>query len=166
MNNLISDSFVHGSGFKLGSFCILESDVVVGNDVTIRNYVELRKGTRIGNNCYIDSGVKSSGLNKIGDNVTIRYDSIIARNVEIGNNVFISPQVMFINIPFGRKKRGWTVVSDDVKIGTNATIGDGIFIGSDITIGAKSYVNKDLIESGVYIGTPAKLRITTKGNLI
>lgn len=160
--NIISKGFIHGENFNIGYFNILEDNVIVGDNVTIRNYVELRKGTKIGNDCHIDSGVKSSGLNKIGDNVTIRYDSIIARNVEIGNNVFISPQVMFINVPFGRKKRGRTVVSDNVKIGTNATIGDGVFIGSDITIGAKSYVNKDLIESGVYIGTPAKLRIATK----
>jgi len=154
--NYIHPSFVHGKNLKIGKFNHIHEGVKVGDDVTIRSYVELRKGTIVGDGCYIDSGVKSSGQCTIGDNVTIRYNSIIARNVTIKDDVFISPQVMFINIPFTKKERRPTIVGKGAKIGTNATINDGVKIGDGVIIGAKSFVNRDCIEPGTYVGIPAR----------
>jgi UDP-N-acetylglucosamine acyltransferase len=65
--------------------------VVIGNNTIVMNYVELRKGTIIGENSYIDSRVSSSGDCIVGNNVTIRYDSIIARGVNVKDNTYISP---------------------------------------------------------------------------
>jgi len=45
----IADDFKHGKNFKCGSFVKIENNVVVGDDVTIENYVLLKTGTRIGN---------------------------------------------------------------------------------------------------------------------
>ena len=129
----------------------------MGDDATIRSYVELRNGTIIGDRCYIDSGVKSSGQCKIGNDVTIRYDAIIARNVIIEDGVFISPQVMFINVPFKPKEKKATIIRKGAKIGTNATINDGVEVGEGVIIGAKAFVNRDCLTPGVYIGNPARL---------
>lgn len=156
MTNIIHPSFKHGANFRIGNFNVIHENCKVGDDVTIRSYVELRPNTIIGDNCYVDSGVKSSGQNKIGNNVTLRYDTIIARNVIIEDDVFISPQVMFINIPFTKKEKKHTIVRRGAKIGTNATINDGVEIGEDVIIGAKSFVNKDCLEKGVYVGVSAK----------
>lgn len=131
----------------------------MGDDVTIRSYVELRNGTIIGDRCYIDSGVKSSGQCRIGNDVIIRYDAIIARNVIIEDCVFISPQVMFINIPFTEKEKKPTIIRKGAKIGTNATISDGVEVGEGVIIGAKAFVNKDCLKSGTYIGNPARLLV-------
>ena len=150
-------SFKHGKNLQIGKYNHIHPDVQVGDDVTIRSYVELRNGTIIGDRCYIDSGVKSSGQCKIGNDVTIRYDAIIARNVIIEDGVFISPQVMFINIPFKAKEKKPTIIRKGAKIGTNATINDGVEIGEGVIIGAKAFVNRDCLEPGVYIGNPAKL---------
>jgi len=154
--NKIDAGFKHGSDFKIGFFNHIHPNVIVGQSVTIRSYVELRPHTIIGDNCYIDSGVKSSGECRIGNNVTIRYDAIIARNTFIEDDVFISPQVMFINIPFKTKEKKPTIIRKGAKIGTNATINDGVEIGEGVIIGAKSFVNKDCLELGVYIGIPAR----------
>ena len=155
--NYIHPDFRHGEGLKLGKYNHIHGGVEVGNDVTIRSNVELRRGTIIGNGCYIDSGVKSSGGCEIGNGVTIRYDAIIARNVVIEDDVFIAPQVMFINIPFkGRKRRGPTLVCKGAQIGTNTTIDDGVKIGPGVIIGAKAFVNRDCIEPGVDVGVPAR----------
>ena len=154
--NTVSPDFKHGENLQIGEYCIIEDSVIVGDNCVIKNYVELRNGTIIGDDCYIDSGVKSSGQCKIGNHVTLRYDSIIARGTIIEDDVFISPQVMFINIPFKTKEKKPTIIRKGAKIGTNATINDGIEIGEGVIIGAKSFVNKDCLEPGVYIGTPAR----------
>lgn len=154
--NIIHPNFKHGKNFKIGEFNHIHEDVVVGDDVQIRSYVELRPQTIIGDGCYIDSGVKSSGQNKIGNGVILRYDAIIARNVIIEDDVFISPQVMFINIPFTEKEKKTTIIRKGAKIGTNATIGDGVEVGERVIIGAKAYVNKDCLEPGIYVGIPVR----------
>ncbi len=151
------NEFKHGKNLQIGKYNHIHPDVEVGDDVTIRSYVELRNGTIIGDRCYIDSGVKSSGQCKIGNDVTIRYDAIIARNVIIEDGVFISPQVMFINIPFKEKEKKATIIRKGAKIGTNATINDGVEVGEGVIIGAKAFVNRDCLELGVYIGNPARL---------
>jgi len=156
IDNYIHPNFKHGVNLQIGKYNHVHSDVQVGDNVQIRSFVELRPHTVIGDGCYVDSGVKSSGLCEIGNNVTIRYDAIIARNVVIEDDVFISPQVMFINIPFTDKEEKKTVVRKGVKIGTDATINDGVEIGEGVIIGAKAFVNRDCLEPGVYAGIPAR----------
>ena len=158
-DNLIARDFKHGTALLLGVFNRIEDNVQVGDNVTIRNYVELREGTRIGNGCYIDSRVSTSGGDtcRIGNNVTIRYGSIIARNVIIEDDVFISPQVGFINIPFTNKEKKNTVIGEGTKIGFNATIHDGVTIAKGTIIGAKANVIKDILTPGIYVGNPARL---------
>jgi len=165
MTNVIHNSFIKGDNFKIGEFNHIHEDVIVGDDIHIRNYVELRPGTRIGNRVYLDSGVKSSGMNNIGSDVTIRFDAIIARNVVIEDNVFISPQVMFVNIPFTEKLKKPTIVRKGVKIGTCAVIHDGVELAEGVIIGAEANVIKSCLEPGVYVGNPAKL-LTRKNKKI
>ena len=164
--NVIHPSFKHGSNFQIGEFNHIFEDVVVGDYVRIRSYVELRPKTLIGNGCYLDSGVKSSGQCRIGDRVTLRYDSIIARGVEVEDDVFISPQLMTENVNHrGEEVGGAKIGVGDwdgsteyrVFIGTNVTLAAGIVIVPGVVIGSKANVRKDITESGVYVGSPAKL---------
>lgn len=144
----------------IGEYCIIDDDVEIGKGTTIMNYVELRKGARIGKNCYIDSGVKMSGDCVIHDKVTIRYHTIIARGVIIGSDCYICPQVMFNNLDAGGNSIGGAKVGDGCFIGTNSTIQHGITIAPSTTIGAKSFVTTDIDEGGyTYIGIPAKIRL-------
>jgi len=141
---------------KTGKYCVIEEGVHIGERCTIKNYVELRKGTVIGDDCYIDSRVSTSGECWIGNNVTLRYGTIIARNVIIGDDVFIAPNVMFINIPFTEKKRKKTVIESMVKIGTGSVINDGVRIVSGTIIGAMSFVREDVETRGIYAGNPLR----------
>jgi len=157
--NVIHENFKHGENFRIGEFCYIHENCQVGDDVQIRSHVELRAGTVIGNNCYIDSGVKSSGRNKIGDNVIIRYDSIIARDVTIEDDVFISPQVMTIYSDHKREKHPGTVIGRGAFIATQALLGASVKIGPETVIGSKSYVEnciigrRCMIRAGVKIGS-------------
>lgn len=158
-SSIIASDFIHGTALLMGDFNLIEENVQVGDNVTIKNYVELRKGTIIGDDCYIDSRVSTSGgaTCVIGNNVTIRYGAIIARNVIIEDDVFISPQVGFINIPFTDKEKKNTVIGEGTKIGFNATIMDGVSIAKGTIIGAKANVTKDILVPGIYVGNPARL---------
>lgn len=158
--NIIAESFICGKGSTIGNFCVIEDDVITGYLTIIENYVLLKRGTRIGNHCYLDSYVKSSGDNYIGDNVTIRYNATIAKGVSIAEDVFIAPNVMTIySNPNGARGSGISI-GKNAFIGTGSVINTGVKIGENVIIGANSYVNKDCI-SGTYVGNPA-MKISDK----
>ena len=164
-SNKIASDFMRGFNLQVGFSNLIESNVRVGENVVIKNFVELRNGTRIGNNCFIDSRVSTSGGKncRIGNNVTLRYAAIIARNVVIEDDVFISPQVGFINIPFkGKKKDKPTIIRKGALIGFNVTIREGVTIGEGVIVGAKANVTKDLLKPGTYVGNPARLLMRAK----
>lgn len=160
-DNHIHPSFRHGRNFKIGKYNVIHENCRVGDDVQVRSYVELRPGTVIGDHCYIDSGVKSSGQNSIGSHVVIRYDAIIAREVTVESGTkdkptFISPQVMTIYSTHEHEKRGGIVIGSGAFIGTSAVLGPAVKIGPGVVIGTNAYVNKDCLESGIYVGVPAR----------
>jgi UDP-3-O-[3-hydroxymyristoyl] glucosamine N-acyltransferase len=84
----------------------------------------------------IDDNVKIDDLVQIGSNCVVKSGTmitagaIISRQVFIGNNCLISP---------------------------NASVRDSIKIGNHVTVGIGAVVVKDLKDSGVYIGNPARL---------
>ncbi|HUW45871.1 MAG TPA: DapH/DapD/GlmU-related protein [Dehalococcoidia bacterium] len=156
LENSVALDFIHGDNFKIGKHCVIEEGVVVGNNCTVKNYVELRKGTIIGDDCYIDSRVSSSGNNRIGNRVTIRYSSILAKGVVLEDDVFISPQFMSENLNHLREPVGGAYIERGVFIGTNVTTSSGIKICEGAVIGTKANVRKSIIESGVYVGNPAR----------
>lgn len=154
--NDISHDFKHGKNLKIGSFNVIEEDVIIGDNVDIQNFVLLKKGTRIGNNCYVDSYFRSSGDNKIGNFVTLRFGSTIAKKVFVGDNVFIAPNVMTVfSLPDGTKSSG-TIIGAGVFIGTAAVLAPNITIEEGCVIGANTFVNKSILERGIYVGNPAK----------
>lgn len=150
--NSIHPSFRHGKNFKIGKYCVIDKDVWVGDNVRLRNFVELREGTVIGNDVYIDSYVRSSGNNVINDGVVLRFGVTIARIVTVGSGTFIAPNVMTIH----NASKGPTVIGENCKIFTAAVIGGGILIVDNVTIGAQAFVNKNCEEPGIYIGVPAR----------
>lgn len=154
--NKIHPTFKHGKNFKIGDFCKIEEDVIVGDDVELQNYVLLKRGTRIGNNVYVDSYFRSSGDNKIGNNVILRFGSTIARKVTVEDDVFISPNVMTVySLPDGTMSTG-TLIRKGAFIGTAAVLGPNITIGEKTIIGANSYVGRSCDDRCIYAGTPAK----------
>ncbi|MEZ5458683.1 MAG: DapH/DapD/GlmU-related protein [Steroidobacteraceae bacterium] len=90
--------------------------------------------------------------------------------VVIGEDCFIGHGVKFVNDTFstggpakGRREL-WrsTVIGRRVSIGSNATILP-VSICDDVVIGAGSVVTKNIVESGIYAGNPArKLRSHTE----
>ena len=121
-------------------------DCVIGDDTFIGPFVEIQKGAVIGRRCKIQS------------------HAFICDLVTIGDDCFISHGAMFINDLFatGGPAQGnrdlWrsTTVGNRVSIGTNATILP-VTICDQVVIGAGCVVTKDITESGIYVGNPARL---------
>ncbi len=129
-------------------FCVIEPvnlyECTCGDFVFIGPFVEIQSNVTIGNHCRIQS------------------HSFICSLTKIGNNCFIGHGVMFVNDLFqegspNRDSSKWkgAQIGDNVSIGSHATILP-VIICDNVVIGAGSVVTKDILESGIYAGNPAK----------
>ena len=137
-------------------------DVTFGENVTVVEPVNLYE-CEIGDDCFIGPFVEIQRNVKIGVNCRIQSHVFICELVTIGDFCFISHGAKFVNDLFsiGKPANGdrslWrpTKVGNYVSIGTNATILP-VTIVDHVVIGAGSVVTKDIRESGVYAGNPAR----------
>lgn len=137
-------------------------DVQFGEDVKIVEPLNMY-GCSIGNNCFIGPFVEVQKDVVIGNNTKVQSHTFICELVTIGNDCFIGHGVMFINDLFstGGPARGdkskWksTQIGNNVSIGSNATILP-ITICDNVVIGAGAVVTKNITQSGIYAGNPAK----------
>lgn len=83
----------------------------------------------------------------IGDFNIFNLDCTIGHDCVFGNFNILNPSA---NIS------GGVEVADNVLIGTNVTILQYKKICSNVVVGASSLLTKDIIEVGVYIGSPVK----------
>lgn len=126
---------------------------VLGNNVKVANFVEIQKGSII------------------GDNTVISSHSFICSEVTIGKNVFIGHGVITTddkcpipNNPYYRRRK--TVIEDHVSIGSGTTLLP-VRIGSHSIVGAGSVVTKDIPPFALIYGNPAKIiKIMSKNEYI
>ena len=138
-------------------------NVKFGENVTVVNPVNLY-GCAIGSDVFIGPFVEIQKDVAIGDRTKVQSHSFICELVQIGKDCFVGHGVMFINDLFesGGPARGdkllWkqTKIGDNVSIGSNATILP-VEVCNDVVIGAGSVVTKNIEESGIYAGNPARL---------
>lgn len=137
-------------------------DVVFGEQVKVVEPVNLY-GCIIGDHCFIGPFVEIQKHVTLGSRVKVQSHSFICELVTIGNDCFIGHGVMFINDlfagggPAGGDKTKWksTTIGNKVSIGSNATILP-VSICDGVVIGAGAVVTKDITESGIYSGNPAR----------
>jgi len=115
--------------FIHNSVLIYGSDVEIGLGSFIYPNVVLSTNIKIGNHSHINTGSTISHDARIGNFFTTSPGVNIAGNLTCGNNVFI---------------------------GINSSTREKVKICDDVIIGLNSGVVKDITESGIYIGTPAK----------
>lgn len=138
-------------------------DIVFGNNVKVVEPVNLY-GCEIGDNTFIGPFVEIQKGVTIGARTKVQSHSFICELVTIGDDCFVGHGVMFINDLFENggpamgDKSKWktTHIGNNVSIGSNATILP-VSICDGCVIGAGAVVTKDIIQSGIYAGNPAKL---------
>ncbi|MFX0151555.1 MAG: acyltransferase [Candidatus Hodarchaeota archaeon] len=130
---------------------ILKDGVETGTNVVIREKCSIGQGSIIGSGTVLDSGVI------IGKNARIQSNNFIPPKISLGDNIFLGPGVQFSNdkYPFSSRLVS-TVVENGVIIGMGAIILPGITIGEKAVIAAGSIVAKDVPQTDVIMGSPAK----------
>lgn len=138
------------------------TDVQFGSNVTIVQPSNLY-GCTIEDDVFVGPFVEIQKDVRIGARTRIQSHTFICELVSIGTDGFIGHGVMFINDLFakGGPARGdkslWktTTIGNGVSIGSNATILP-VRICDGAVIGAGAVVTRDINESGIYAGNPAK----------
>ena len=139
-------------------------DVTFGEGVVVVQPVNLY-GCTIGDQTFIGPFVEVQRGVVIGKRCRVQSHAFVCELVNIGDDCFVSHGAMFINdlFAFGGPAKGkrelWrhTRVGNHVSIGTNATILP-VTICDHVVVGAGAVVTRDIVESGVYVGNPARLQ--------
>jgi sugar O-acyltransferase (sialic acid O-acetyltransferase NeuD family) len=101
---------------------------------------------------------------EIGHGSIVCANSILTTNIKIGNHCHINLATTighdcivgdFFTTAPGAHVSGNCEIGDFVYLGTNSSIKEKIKICNNVTIGLNSGVVKNIIKSGVYVGTPA-----------
>lgn len=114
---------------------LIHSNAVIGNQVEIGNGTAVMAGvvvnccTKIGKGCIINTGSTIDHDNCIEDFVHVSPGSHLAGTVKVGTGTWL---------------------------GIGSVVSNNITITNGCKVGAGSVVVKDIIEPGVYVGTPAK----------
>lgn len=147
----------------------IASDVSLGQDVVIRDFVNLY-GCTIGDETQIGPFVEIQKGVTVGKRCKIQSHSFLCEGVHIQDGVQVGHGVMFTNDRMprainedgsGKKTDDWTLEKTLVKtgasIGSNATILPGITIGEWAIVGAGAVVTKDVPPRTIVAGNPAKV---------
>ena len=101
--------------------------------------------------CHCDLSAKT----EIGKGTTLGHKGmgiVINQNCVIGENCIIAQ-----NVTLGGGKGGSPVLGNYCFIGCNSVILGGVTIADNVTIGAGSFVNSDIPENSVAVGSPARI---------
>lgn len=143
-----------GEGTKIGEFCVIDKDVVVGAGCQIGHHVIIHPGTHIGDNVRVDDHAvvgkepmraantavtreQQLPPAKIGDNCIIGTQAVIYRGAKVGSKVLIADL---------------STVRENVTIGDFTIVGRGVAIENFCTIGR--YCK---LETNVYITAYSEL---------
>lgn len=112
----------------------------------------------------VKHGKLSSGRNLylgIGSVVVARESITIGENVLIAEHVTIRDQDHTIAPTEDQGRVGFTtspiVIGDNVWLGANVTVTQGVTIGNNVVVGANSVVSRNLPDSCVAVGAPARV---------
>ena len=136
--------------------------VEIGEGTLLGNNCSVREECIIGDDCVIAGDVSINYHTTIGNRVKIMDNTHITGNMVIEDDVFVSALVCTTNDnSMGRK--GWhdeitgPVIKRYATIGGGANLLPNITIGKNAIVGANSVVTKNVPDSKVVMGIPARI---------
>jgi len=132
----------------------------IGENTKVWQYTIVLREAVIGNNCNICAHCFIENNVVIGDNVTIKNGVYLWDGIIIENDVQIGPNVTFTNDKYPRAQKPFELqrilIKKNASIGAASVILGGVTIGENAMIGAGSIVTKDVPDSELWYGNPAK----------
>jgi acetyltransferase-like isoleucine patch superfamily enzyme len=149
-----------GEGAKIRPFSVIYAgnrigkNFETGHGVTVKNNNVIGDNVRIGTNTYIRFG------NQIGNRTRIHAHCFLELT-EIGDCVFVGPGTIFLDDPHPMKCPKWDClggprVKGYAKVGGGCVVLPGVTIGENALVGAGACVTRDVPDSAVVVGHPAK----------
>lgn len=168
LHNFLSDDIsynVNSFERKIGKNCIIDEtviipkkNIVIGNNVTIEEYVKLSPNTIIGDNVVIRSHsiIGCQGFQfydrKYNEFKHVKHigKTVIENNVEIQNMTYVENAIY----PWDE-----TIIGSNTKLAYNCLIGHGSKIGSNCLISGKTVVGgRSIVGSNVNFGVGASIK--------
>lgn len=115
------------------------------NIISAHAYIAI--SATIGRGIFIAHGAHVGPMACVGDNTIINTRAVIEHECAIGAHSHISVNATIT---------GRCQIEDFVFIGAGAVVKDKVSICSNVTVGAGAVVVKDIIEPGIYVGSPAR----------
>jgi bifunctional UDP-N-acetylglucosamine pyrophosphorylase/glucosamine-1-phosphate N-acetyltransferase len=125
-----------GDGSVVGPYAHLRSGTVVGRDVEIGNYAEMKKV-------------------RVGDRTKVHHKSYLG-DAWIGADVNIGAGTITCNYGLDRRKHR-TTIGDGAYIGSDSMLVAPVKVGRGAITGAGAVVTKDLPPRSVAVGVPARV---------
>lgn len=141
---------------------MIDDDVKLGKNVRVfaRELVNLF-GCEIGDGTFIGPFVEITRGTIVGQRCKIESHSFLCDRVTLEDDVFVGHGVMFTNDLYPRADqqvvRIATLVKQGCSIGSNATIAPGVTLGKYSVIGAGAVVTRDVPALAIVAGNPAKV---------
>jgi acetyltransferase-like isoleucine patch superfamily enzyme len=152
----------------MDKYLCIAPDVKLGENVRLAQFINLY-GCEIGDETKIGAFVEIQKNATIGRHCKISSHTFICEGVTIEDDVFVGHGVVFINDSYPRATAGgqlqteadWkvekTLVKAGASIGSGATILSKVTIGKGAIVGAGSVVTKDVPDSTIVVGNPARV---------
>lgn len=146
-------------GTKIGKdtiiypFTVIERDVKIGKRCSVGPFAHLREGTKLGDNVTAGNFIEMVRA-KIGAKTFVKHFSYIGDSA-VGSSVNIGAGTVTAN--FDGRKKNFTVIKDNVNIGSDTIIVAPVTIGKSAITGAGSVVTKNVPEKAVVAGVPARI---------
>lgn len=101
----------------------------------------------VGEGCMLYPGVIIDKQAAIDPNVILNLGCVISHDSKVCSHSFFAPRVTVA---------GFSTIGEKCFLGCGSTIIDDIEISQDVVLGAGSLVVKNITESGLYFGIPAR----------
>ena len=162
----VSSKAVIGKNVKIGSGCVIEGGVIIGDDCEIHHNVVIRRNTKIGNRCTIFSGtiIGERGFNNTTDDKGIHHmlehygGVVIEDDVHIGDNCcIIQGMIDDTVIRKGTKINTMVHIAHNCIIGENTKITLPCHICGSVVVGEGCHIAASAIRNQVKVGAHAVL---------
>ena len=143
--------------YARGQYTIIEEPFRYGKNLWVGSFVHIRPNVIVGDNVEIRDGVWLGPGVKIGDRVRVFNKAIISTETKLYDDIYIGPGVGFANAKFF-KTGGYDspIVESGVRVGMNATVLPGVVLAEGCVIGAGAVVTKSTKSFKMYLGVPAR----------
>lgn len=137
----------------------------VGSAIVRKKIIKKLKGSNVKFATLVDPSVLLSNRVKIGEGSIVCAGTIITVDVNIGDHVIVNLDCTighdaviddFVTIYPSVNVSGNVLIGECSELGTGTQIIQGKKVISNTIIGAGAIVVKDCLESGTYVGSPAK----------